>query len=86
VAPHEILPMLQASRQSDEEKFSSGVSQSQRGDDMIEIVQYSSYIYWHISKPSPSTCNLRLQLQVLNFKFMLMILVEVEAENASCMF
>jgi hypothetical protein len=40
-APDEILPMSQASGQSDEQKFSSGVSQSRRGDELIEIVQYA---------------------------------------------
>jgi len=40
-ASDEILPMSQASRQSDEKKISSGMSQSQRGDELIEIVQYS---------------------------------------------
>jgi hypothetical protein len=39
-APDENLPMSQASGQSDKQKFSSGVSQSQRGDELIEIVQY----------------------------------------------
>jgi hypothetical protein len=40
VAPDKNLPMSQASRKSDEEKILSGVSQSQRGDKLIEIVQY----------------------------------------------
>ena len=39
-APDKILPMSQASGQSDKQKFSSGVSQSWRGDELIEIVQY----------------------------------------------
>ena len=38
-APDEILPVSQASRQSDKKKILSGVSQSQRGDKLIEIVQ-----------------------------------------------
>ena len=37
--PDKILPMSQASGQSDEQKFSSGMSQSQRGDELIKIVQ-----------------------------------------------
>jgi hypothetical protein len=44
-APDEILPMSQASGQSDEQKFSSGVSQSRRGDELIEIVQYLEGMY-----------------------------------------
>ena len=40
-APDETLPMSQASRQSDEKKFLPGMSQSQRGDELIKIVQYS---------------------------------------------
>ena len=39
-APDKILPMSQASRRSNEKKISSGKSQSQRGDEFIEIVQY----------------------------------------------
>src|SRR5882762_7446273 len=39
-APDEILSMSQASRRSDEKKISSGMSQSRRGDELIEIVQY----------------------------------------------
>ena len=38
-APDKILPMSQASRRSDEKKISSGMSQSRRGDELIEIVQ-----------------------------------------------
>jgi len=38
-APDKILPVSQASRQSNEKKFLSSTSQSQRGDKLIEIVQ-----------------------------------------------
>jgi hypothetical protein len=38
-APDEILPMSQASGQSDKHKLLSGVSLSQRGDELIKIVQ-----------------------------------------------
>jgi hypothetical protein len=44
VAPDENLLMSQASGQSDEKKISSGVSQSRKGDELIEIVQYKSFM------------------------------------------
>ena len=44
VAPDEILPMSQASGKSDEQKILSGTSQSQRGGELIEIVQYSESV------------------------------------------
>jgi hypothetical protein len=43
VAPDKILSMSQASRKSDDRKILSGVSQSQRSDELIEIVQYSQF-------------------------------------------
>ena len=43
VAPDEILSMSQASRKSDDGKISSGVSPSQRSDELLKIVQDSQF-------------------------------------------
>ena len=39
-APDKNLPMSQVFRQSDKQKILSGMSQSQRGDELIEIVHF----------------------------------------------
>jgi len=44
-APDKILPMSQASRWSDEKKILLSMLQSQRGDELIEIVQYAHKFY-----------------------------------------
>jgi hypothetical protein len=40
-APEKIWTLSQPQQQGDEMKISSGVSQSPRGDELIEIVQYN---------------------------------------------
>jgi hypothetical protein len=54
----EKSPLSHATRETDESKISSGVSQSQRGDELIEIVQYLHRASITTLKQSKWKCNI----------------------------